>query len=385
MKRLRVVVLVVMLAGVLAWAAAPYARTLAFVVDASGLDFAWRRWLPIHVADVTQQDIVVPTRQGDVAARVYQPRRSASHHTVLVIPGLHSAGVEEPRLDRLSRRLAGEGMTVVSLPLPDLRRFIVTPQSTDVVEDAARWLADQAALTPSGRIVLIGISFGGGLSLVAAGRPSLAGKLDKVVSVGGHGDLPRVLRYYCTGQLPDGTLQPAHDYGTVIFLLHALPHIVPADQVGALDRVIRVFLDASMVDVSDPPRAAALFREAHDLGEGLPEPARSVMADVSRRDSTRLGPRLLALAETVGGNPVVSPERSPATLVPVFLAHGAQDTVIPQTETPSVAAYLDRAPGRQGTKAAWLLTPLVSHADTTGNVGLGDAWALIRFWNRVLR
>ena len=70
---------------------------------------------------------------------------------MLVIPGLHTAGVEEPRLDRLSRRLAGEGMTVLSLPLPDLRRFTVTPRSTDAIEDAARWLADQPAITPSGR------------------------------------------------------------------------------------------------------------------------------------------------------------------------------------------------------------------------------------------
>jgi dienelactone hydrolase len=316
-----------------------------------------------------------PRSRGDCTGL---PRRNP-----LVIPGLHAAGVEEPRLDRMSRRLAGEGMTVLSLPLPDLRRFVVTPRSTDVIEDAARWLANQPSLTPSGRITLIGISFGGGLSLVAAGRPSLSGKIDRVVSFGGHGDLPRVMRYLCTGLLPDGTRQPAHDYGTVLFLLNALPHLVPPDQVAALDRAIRIFLDASMVDVSDRPRATALFREAYDLGVVLPEPARSVMADVSARDSTRLGPRLLALAEVVGGDPAVSAERSPATLAPVFLAHGAADTVIPQTETPSVAAYLDRAPGRQQMKVEWLLTAAVSHADAKDSVGLSDVWALMRFWNRL--
>ena len=141
----------------------------------------------------------------------------------MVVPGLHAAGVEEPRLDRLSRRLAGEGVTVLSLPLPDLRQFLVTARSTDVIEDAALWLAGQSAITSSGRIGLIGISFGGGLALVAAGRPSLANKLDMVVSFGGHGDLPRVVRYLCSGLLPDGTRQPAHDYGTVLFL--SLIHI----------------------------------------------------------------------------------------------------------------------------------------------------------------
>ena len=383
-RRLRsVIVITLVLGGLLVWTAAPYARALAFIVDVSGREFTWRRWLPIHAVEVDHEDIAVPTRQASIAGRLYRPRSANSHQTVLVIPGLHAAGVEEPRLDRLSRRLAGEGMTVLSLPLPDLRRFVVTPRSTDVIEDATRWLAEQPRLTPSGRVTIIGISFGGGLSLVAAGRPSLSGKIDRVVSFGGHGDLPRVMRYLCTGLLPDGTRQPAHDYGTVLFLLNALPHLVPADQVAALDRAIRVFLDASMVDVSDPPRAATLFREARDLGAVLPEPARSVMADVSARDSTRLGPRLLALAEVVGGNPAVSPERSPATLAPVFLAHGSADTVIPQTETPSVAAHLDRAPGREKVKVEWMLTAAVSHADAKDSVGLSDVWALIRFWNRI--
>ncbi len=381
---LRVAAIVFIAAALVTWLAAPYVRALAFMIDVSGQDVAFRRWLPVRMLAVDHEDITVPTRHGAVTGRLYRPRDSrASTRTVLVVPGLHSAGVEEPRLDRLSGRLAGEGMTVLSLPLPDLRRFVVTARSTDVIEDSARWLAGQRSMTPSGRIGLIGISFGGGLSLVAAGRPSLAGKLDMVVSFGGHGDLPRVLRYLSTGLLPDGAPQPAHDYGTVLFLLNALPHLVPAEQVAPLDRAVRVFLDASMVDVSDPPRAADLFRKARGLGEALPEPARSVMADVSARDSTRLGPRLLALAEGVGGNAAVSPERSPATLAPVFLVHGAADTVIPQTETPSLAAYYDRAPGREGRRTEWLLTRAVSHADATGNLTLTDVWQLVRFWKRV--
>jgi dienelactone hydrolase len=370
--------------AVLAWLAAPYVSALALVIDISGREVSWRAWLPVRVLPVAHEDLAVPTRHGPVTGRLYRPIGGrASSRTVMVVPGLHAEGVEEPRLDRLSTRLAAAGTTVLSLPLPDLRRFMVTPKSTDIIEDAARWLADQRSMTVSGRIGLIGISFGGGLSLVAAGRPSLAGKLDKAVSFGGYGDLPRVLRYLCTGLLPDGTRQPAHDYGAVMFVLHALPYLVPAEQVAPLDRAVRVFLDASMVDVSDPSRAAALFREARELGAALPEPARSVMADVSARDATRLGPRLFALAERVGGAPEVSPERSPATRAPVFLAHGAEDTVIPQTETPSLAAYFDRAPNRKGMKTEWLLTPAVSHADAAEKITLSDVWKLIRLWTRI--
>lgn len=381
---LRIGAIAIAAVAALAWLAAPYVSALALMIDVSDREVSWRGLLPVRVLPVDFEDIALPTRHGAVTGRLYRPRGGrASSRTVMVVPGLHAAGVEEPRLDRLSTRLAGSGITVLSLPLPDLRRFMVTPRSTDVIEDAARWLADQSTITPSGRIGLIGISFGGGLSLVAAGRASLAGRLDLVGSFGGYGDLPRVLQYLCTGLLPDGTRQPAHDYGTVMFLLHAIPHLVPAEQVTPLDRAVRVFLDASMVDVAEPARAATLFREARELGAALPEPARSVMADVSARDATRLGPRLLTLAEQVGGDPAISPERSPATLAPVFLIHGAADTVIPQTETPSLAAFYERASTRSGATTEWLLTPAVSHADAAASVSPGDVWRLLRFWKHI--
>jgi len=366
--------------------AAPYVTAAAFLIDVSGQDVAWRAWLPVRALPVTTTDLEVPTRHGAIPGRLYQPSpASRSRRTVLVVPGLHTAGVEEPRLARLSARLAGEGMRVLSLPLPDLRQLLVTTRSTDMIEDAAVWLASQPDLAPAGRISIFGISFGGGLSVVAAGRPSLADRLDAVVSFGGHGDLPRVLRYFSTGLLPDGTPQPAHDYGVVIFLLGALPHLVPADLVAPLELAVRTFLDASMIDVEAPDRAARQFDEAARLGRGLPDPARDIMADVSARDGSRLGPRLAALAEQVGGDPALSPERSPVTRAPVFLIHGAVDTVIPQTETASLAAFLDRSPERRGHPAHWLISPAITHANTAGHVSPGDAWALVRMWAEMTR
>ena len=52
-------------------------------------------------------------------------------------------------------------------------------------------MAAQPDLAPDGRVGIVGISFAGGLSIVAAGRPSIRDKVAFVVSFGGHGDLPR--------------------------------------------------------------------------------------------------------------------------------------------------------------------------------------------------
>ncbi len=357
-----------------AWMAAPYVAAAAFVIDLSGRDLAVRRWLPARVRAVHTRDVAVETRYGHIAGRVYQPE-GRSQGTLIVVPGLHPGGVDEPRLSHLTTRLAATGRTVVSLPLPDLRDLRITPRSTDMIEDAVMWVSRDSALAPDGRVSLIGISFGGGLALVAAGRPGVAGRIDRVVSFGGHGDLPRVIRYVCTGLLPDGTVQPAHDYSAILLLLGALPHLVPADQVAPLERAIRVFLEASMAGGRD-----AALASARRLEEALPEPARAVMRDVRARDASRIGLRLLPLAETLGGAPALSPERSPAPRVPVFLVHGAVDDVIPHTETPSVAAYLERA----GTpRVEWLLTPTISHADATTRLDASSVWALVRFWVRM--
>ncbi|OYW03182.1 MAG: hypothetical protein B7X11_03435, partial [Acidobacteria bacterium 37-65-4] len=273
------------------------------------------------------------------------------------------------------------GLTVLAAPLPELRVNTIRPRSTDDIEDVAGWLAAQPDLAPTGRIGMVGVSFAGGLALVAAGRPALVGKLDLVAAIGGYGDLPRAMHYLCTGELPDGRVQPPHDYGAAVILLAALPHFVPADQVEPLHQVVKLFLDASSYDVTDPARSAALFSEARTRGDALPEPARTVMGWVNNRDVKTVGPKLLPYIEELGGAAALSPERSPATMVPVFLLHGSHDNVIPYTETPALAAYL-RAHGN--TRVTSLLTPLISHANAETSAPALEIWRLIRFWALML-
>jgi dienelactone hydrolase len=246
-------------------------------------------------------------------------------------------------------------------------------------------LSGQRDLAPSGRIGLVGVSFAGGLALVAAGRPALQGKLSLVAAMGTHGDLPRAMHYLCTGEMPDGTRQPAHPYGATVILLAGLHHFVPADQIEPLRHAMLTFLTASSFDVTDPAKSATLFADARTLGEALPEPARTVMGWVNDRDVATFGPKLLPYLEELGGADALSPERSPATMAPVFLLHGSQDNVIPYTETPRIAASL-RARGND--RVTVLLTPLISHAAVAGagsRPPVGEVWRLIRFWASILR
>jgi pimeloyl-ACP methyl ester carboxylesterase len=76
-------------------------------------------------------------------------------------------------------------------------------------------------------------------------------------------------------------------------------------------------------------------------------------------------------------DPALSPERSPAPNVPVFLLHGRDDNVIPATETPRLAEYLQ---SHRTPEVQWLLTPILSHIGIDRSPAVLDVWRLVRFW-----
>jgi dienelactone hydrolase len=363
-----------------AWASGPWITSAAFVLDLAGQSGWPRRLLPVRAQSVATRDVSIPTRHGAIAGRVYEPEGRA-RHSILVVPGIHGGGVDEPRLETFARRLAGTGARVLSVPLPDLREFRVTPRSTDMIEDAAGWMAADRTLAPEGKISLGGVSFAGGLALVAAGRPSLAGKLRLVVSIGGHADLPRVMTYVCSGRLP-GSGQPPHDYGVAVLLLGAAEHVVPAPQVEPLRRAVFHFLQAASYSASDPPASQRELEAARAVRESLSEPGRTYAGWAIDRNVAALGAVLLPWVDAMGGDPSLSPDRSPPPRVPVFLLHGADDRVIPTEETRFGAANL-RARGVARVRA--LVTPLLTHADIVDTARPADVWALVAFWRDVLR
>lgn len=369
-----------LLLALLTLVAAPYATTTAFLLDFADVDSGVRRLLS-RPHDVTTRDIRVPTRHDAIPARVYVPvgRRTPA---VVVFPGVHGGGVDAPRLARLCHRLGSSGLTVVCVPLPDLREFRITDRSTDMVEDVTRWVTDQPSFTSDGTVTLVGVSFAGGLALVAAGRPALNDRLRTVVSIGGYGDLRRTLRYLATGTLPDGSTRTPHNYALAVVALTVANRLVPADQIAGFERGVRTFLEASLDDSVEQAMAQRLLEDLQSMMPSLPEPSRSLVAAVAARDVVRVGQAVAPFVDEFGGNPALSPTLSPVTTAPVFLLHGTEDNVIPSTEASLMAADLSN---RGHVPVRWLLTPLVSHAHLRHDASAHDLWRLVAFWHDVRR
>jgi hypothetical protein len=379
--------------------ALPYLDALGFIIRAAELPgtaatvAAWRATAVTRDAEIT-----VPTRGGAIPGRFFRPSRQ-TRRTLVLIPGVHRDGIDESRLVGLAEDLAATGYGVLTIAAPDLQRFKITPAVTDTIEDAVRWAGDQPQFRTDGKIGIVGISFSGGLSIVAAGRPSIRDRVAFVMSFGGHGDLARAMHYLTSGEVLGDLEQakrssavagadhvgvhPPHDYGLAVTLLNLADRVVPADQVGPLAKGIDGFLLASSLAVTDPPKAIPIFEEMKKYQETLPEPSRTYMQYVNDRAVDRLGPILLPVADALKDHPAMptlSPERATPPTAPVFLLHGVDDNVIPSVETVLLAEHLKGKARVDG-----LLSGLITHAEVNRTATSTEVWRLANFWRAIMK
>jgi dienelactone hydrolase len=397
LRRFAAVVLFLLL--VAGFFALPYVDALGFIVRAADIQggaatFAgWRTY-----AFTREPDTTIPTRSGDIPARVYKPE-DGFRRTVLLMPGVHRDGINESRLVALAEDLAATGYNVVTVAAPDLQAFKITPAVTDVIEDAIKWTSEQPRFRTDGKIGVLGISFTGGLSIVAAGREPVRDRVAFVMSFGGHGDLSRAIHYLTSGEVL-GDLEkakqssavlgaehvgvhPPHDYGLAVALLNLADRVVPADQVAALSKGIDGFLLASSLAVTDPPKSVPVFEEMKKYQETLPEPSRTYMQYVNDRAVDKLGPILMPVADALKdhpGMPALSAERATPPSAPIFLLHGVDDSVIPSVETVLLAEHLRGKADVHG-----LLSGLITHAEVNRTASGTEVWRLASFWREIMK
>jgi dienelactone hydrolase len=384
-RRLLTAIAVAAVVLAIGYAAMPYARAASLIVRAANVGGGAEAIAERLARDVAiEQGHRVPTRYGDIPARFYRPD-GGSRRSTLLVPGIHSMGVDEPRLKALAQDLAGSGITVMTIALPDLMHYQITPQSTDVIEDAVQWMLTQPDLAPDGRVGMMGISFAGGLSVVAAGRPSIREKIAFVMSFGGHGDLPRTLKYLVTGDAPKVAgleTPPPHDYGVAVISYAGAPLLVPQEQMQPLRDGIGTFLLASQLTLVDIDQANATFARAREMARALPEPAATYLTWVNDRNVTKLGPLLAPHVAAFSSDPAASADRAPSPpAAPVYLLHGAGDTVIPAAESVLLADYLRQ----KGVDVHLLLSHLITHAEVDKSAAASEMFKLDAFWASILR
>jgi dienelactone hydrolase len=323
----------------------------------------------IATEPVIQHDETIQTEAGPVRARFYTPVKHPNAHGLVVFHGVHHLGIDEPRMIAFAHAMAASGLNVVTPELPDIKDYRISERSIQVIGASAKWFAQQRG-APVG---VMGLSFSGGLALVAAADANYQPSMRFVFAVGSQGAMTRVADYYRTGTAPrpDGTTEilAAHEYGPLVLEYEHVEEFVPAIDVEPIRAVLRAHLyeDKPAEDAAAKLLTSAQTIEAKSLMDAASDSTRTLL----RTSATRHVADMMAL----------SPEAHLSTLTtPVYLLHGEGDNIIPAAETLWMASEL-----KAETLQAALVSPMLSHLDMNKEPSPMDEWRLVHFMARVLR
>jgi acetyl esterase/lipase len=353
---------------VTAWPfASAHLQAVAVLREVAGQPVPWvarKLTVPVTTEDLSLS-IATSNGQQQVRARVYTPRNMPHAPAMVVFHGVHHLGIDEPRLVGFAAAMAGCGIRVLTPELPGIKDYHVSEDSVATIGESVKWFAAQTG----GPVGVMGLSFSGGLALVAASEPQYHPAFKFVVAVGSQDSMLRVAEYYLTGRVarPDGSVEslPPHEYGPLVLEYEHVNDFVSAQDLAPVRAVLRAHLYEDRAGEAAATRLLndAQRREARDLMDTKLPATRSAIA--------------ASIARHAGDSPGLSPEgRLRALDTPVYLLHGEGDNIIPSAETLWMASEL-----QPDDLKAMLVSPVLSHLDLNGpKPGAMDQWRLIHFF-----
>lgn len=309
-------------------------------------------------------------------ARLYRPARAREPLPAwAVLHGLTRTGRQHRNLDRLARAFAAAGHAVFVPDVPEWRELRVAPAMTArTIRATVQALGERREVRP-GHIGLLAFSFGATQAIVAGADPEVAALLHGIVGWGGYADLHATFRFALTGTHESRgrriRMEP-DPYGLWIIAANYLHH-VPGHEA---DANVATALHELATEVGDRVRYAwePIFDASkRRLRARLPEAQRALFDSIAppshqpRRDE----PAARALAEQLADAALrCEPELDPgprieAVRVPVLLAHGRDDRLIPWPESLHLQQLLPRQRRR-----GCVITGLFAHSGGT-LAGLG--------------
>jgi dienelactone hydrolase len=321
-------------------------QAMAVLKLASGQPVPWLV-RSVVAEPVTTHDVQFPGQEGVIRARLYVPKNHPNAPALIVLHGVHHLGMDEPRLMSFAAAMASCGLRVLTPELPGIKDYHVDRSSVQVIGEATHWFAQQTA-APVG---VMGLSFSGGLALVAATNPIYRPDFKFIFAVGSQDAMDHVAEYYLTGRetRPDGTTEQLtpHEYGALVLEYEHLEDFIPTTDIAAIRPVLRQHL----YEDKTAEQAATLTLSPIQKAEAV-----SLMDSTSPATRARLATVELKHRDEMEG---LSPHgRMNSLTTPVYLLHGQADNIIPAAETLWMASEL-----KSSTLQAVLVSPVLSHLD----------------------
>ncbi len=318
---------------------------------------------------VTVRDLTLDTESGPIRGRLYLPPHPERAPALVIFHGVHYLGIDYGHLEDFARAMASCGLRVLTPELPDIKDYHVDDSSITTIGESVHWFAQQTG----GPVGVMGLSFSGGLSLVAAADPLYKRDFKFVLAVGSQDSMGRVATYYRTGAdaRPNGSteLLPAHEYGPLVLEYEYVEDFVPPPDVRGIRAALRAHLyeDKSAEAVAKSRLTDWQKAEFNELLDPESQWTRGLIQQAIHKHADELDD--------------LSPRAHLKTMtVPVYLLHGQADNIIPSAETLWMASELPSV-----TLQAMLVSPVISHVDFGGGKpSLWDQWRLIHFFALVM-
>lgn len=322
---------------------------------------------PLAAMPITMRTVSIPSSAGPINARLYSPVNRSGVRGMVLVPGVHYLGMDEPRLVKFARSLAGCGLRVLTPEMPGSRDYRIVPGDVQSIGDSVQWLARATGK----RVGLMGLSFSGGLALMAAAQAPYSNEVSFVFSVGAHDDMFRVASFYTTDAdpFPDGDIEreTPNPYGPMILEYEHLEDFVPPADVDAIRAAFRARLYEEPANEKRfvgrlTPEQKTEYEKLLDVAQNAPD-----LAESNKKHAVEMA--------------AVSPHDHLAGLhVPVYLLHGREDNLIPFAEAEWLAQDLPH-----GTLREMLISPLIGHVTLNDkSAGMWSRWKLLHLLARVI-
>lgn len=301
----------------------------------------------------------------ELRASVYRPaslRRPAP--AWIVLHGLTYHGPRHPGLQRFASALAASGHVVFIPEIQEWSRLMVAPELTLPTIQAA---ADAAVLrddVDAERIGIFGFSFGATHAIAAATDQQLPQRIRAITAWGGYAEVARLVEFGLTGTHElDGVREylTPDPYGRWIFGANYLTDVPGYSDMGRVaDALLRLALEAGRTGVfAGDPIYEPVKRE---LAAGLAareRPVFELFAPIGPHDPVAARALADALTRTIlAKDPLMEPgPHLHAVRIPVLLAHGRDDRLIPYTESLRLKRQI---PGKM--VAGCTITDLFAHS-----------------------
>jgi len=224
------------------------------------------------------EDIRIPYEKNGLRGILYYIPSLKPRPALLLVHGANPDGMDNPFLNHVAKVFAASGFTTMLADFTFARQMKMRPETTDQVEAAFRVLANRPDVDER-TAGIIGISFSGPASIIAATRPSIKSKVKFVISFGGYYDSYALVLHHLSGKYPykqtlssplDGRwvfLEKNTDFATnprdqeILFAIAQRKRKNPTTDISDMEKCLsqegRQFL--SLITCKDPSRTLTLL------------------------------------------------------------------------------------------------------------------------------